>query len=156
MYSMFVGNPYEIMNTGEAICTTTNGETRKNGYAVMGKGNAQLVRDTFKLDKLLGEYLLKYGNRAFYLGAHSYKGKDIIIASFPTKQFWKDKSNLDLIEKSVEQIKKIADKYNLKKIYIPVPGCSNGQLKWSQVKERLCTLDERFIIYSLDRNDFSK
>jgi hypothetical protein len=155
MYKIFIGNPYHIFEENDVICTTTNGEVRKNGYAVMGKGNAQFVRDTFKVDKLLGSYLNKFGNRVFLLGAYQYNKKSLILATFPTKNTWRDKSDVNLIKTSSIQIKEVADKFNLRKIYIPIPGCSNGQLKWSEVKQHLNILDERFIIYSLDAKDFN-
>lgn len=162
MYQIFVGNPYDICEENDTICATTNGETRKNsGNAVMGRGSAKVFRDEFKVDKLLGEYLIKYGNRAFFLGNHSYTNKhgttkQIFLATFPTKHSWRDMSDIGLIEASAIQIKKIADKFNLKRIYIPIPGCANGQLKWSDVKDKLSILDERFIIYSLKKSDFYK
>ncbi len=154
MYNTFIGNPYHSFNDYDVICTTTNGETRKNGYAVMGRGNAQFARDTFKVDKLLGKYLKQYGNRVFLLGKHQYQGKQLILATFPTKHSWRDKSDIELIRTSAIQIKEVADKYKLRRIYIPIPGCGNGQLKWSEVKEVLNILDERFVIYSLNGKDF--
>ena len=155
MYQIYVGNPYETFKEGDVICTTTNGETKKDGKAVMGRGNAQFVRDTFKgVDTLLGQLLKKYGNRVVPLGKHTLHGKSFTLLTFPTKNAWRDKSDLALIEKSAREIKQLADHYGFKTIYIPIPGCANGQLKWSQVKGVLGELDERFIIYSLNEKDF--
>lgn len=156
MYSIFVGNPYDECENGDTICVTTNGEVRKNGNAVMGRGSAEFARDTFKVDKLLGEYLTKYRNRAFYLGTYPYRGKQISLATFPTKYTWRDKSDIQLIKESALQMMKIADKFELRKVYIPIPGCGKGQLKWSEVKNVLSVLDSRFIVYSLNQNDFSR
>ena len=162
MYKIFIGNPYDagVLNENDVLVATTNGVTRKNGYAVMGKGSAEPFKTIFSVDKLLGEYLRKYGNRAFFLGKYSYtdsKGttKHIKLATFPTKHHWRDKSDLELIEASAIQIKAMADKFNFQKVYIPIPGCSNGQLSWKQVKEKLNILDERFIIYSFNASDFN-
>jgi hypothetical protein len=159
MHRLLVGNPYDIVEDGDTICATTNGERKKDGLAIMGRGNAKFMRDTFHIDALLGEYLSKYGNRAFLLGSgrfpYYYGGKQIFLATFPTKHRWRDKSDLLLIEQSAYQINEIADKFNLERVYIPIPGCGNGGLVWSQVKDRLTVLDERFIIYSLNAKDFS-
>jgi hypothetical protein len=154
MYQTWVGNPYDVFNEGDVICVTTNGEIKKDGYAVMGRGSAQFARDTFHVDQLLGQYISKYGNRVFSLGKHQYNEKSFVMLTFPTKNGFRGKSDINLIETSAKQIKAVADKYHLKKIYIPIPGCSNGHLKWKQVKERLRILDERFIIYSLEESSF--
>lgn len=183
MYTTIVGNPYEFFNEGDTICTTTNGILKNDGHAVMGAGNAAFVRDVFGVDKRLGEFLKRFGNRAFYLGEHIFPsrpiieqlqknarnkefyvpdkfsdsyGKQLKLATFPTKHHWRNDSDLNLIQTSAEQIVAIANKFHLNKVYIPLPGGSHGNLKWSQVKDRLSCLDERFVIYSLNAEDFSK
>ncbi|QST02294.1 ADP-ribose-binding protein (plasmid) [Pontibacillus sp. ALD_SL1] len=156
MYNLYVGNPYETCRDGDTICVTTNGQIRKDGKAVMGRGSAKFARDTFGADGILAEYLKQYGNRAFILGNYPYKGKTITLVSFPTKHHWRDKSDIHLIEKSAEQLVEMADKFHLKRVYIPIPGCSNGELCWSDVKRVLKGLDERFIVYSLKEEDFNK
>ena len=155
MYQIYVGNPYFTFDEGDVICTTTNGEVRKDGKAVMGRGNAKFVRDTFKgVDELLAQMLQKYGNRVAPLGKHTFNGKSFTLLTFPTKNTWRDKSSIELIAKSAHEMKQMADHYGFQKIYIPIPGCANGQLTWSQVKEVLTCLDERFVIYSLEAKDF--
>lgn len=180
MHKLFVGNPYEIFEIGDVICTTTNGIAKKNGDAVMGRGNAEFVRDVFHVEGLLGKYLKQYGNRAFFLGEYTFPsesefqklykkknnvmyhperfensfGKTLKLASFPTKHHWRDPSDLNLIETSANQMMNIANKFNLKRIYVPIPGGSNGKLKWEDIQPRLTGLDERFIVYSLDEEDF--
>lgn len=155
MYQIYVGNPYRTFNEGDVICTTTNGEVKKDGKAVMGRGNAKFVRDTFPgVDTLLAQMLQKHGNRVVPLGKHTLKGKTFTLLTFPTKHTWSDKSDIALIEKSAKEIKQLADHYKFQKVYIPIPGCANGQLKWSQVQNALSILDERFVIYSLSAKDF--
>jgi hypothetical protein len=163
MYTIKAGNPYEWFREGDVICTTTNGIVRKNGCAVMGRGNARFVRDVFGVDRKLGSYLHQYGNRAFYLGEYVFpklegfepsEGKKVKIATFPTKHHWRDKSDPDLIEESSKQLVSLADKFGFSKVYVPIPGGSNGKLKWKEIEPRLCSLDERFVIYSLEEGDF--
>jgi hypothetical protein len=156
LYQIYIGNPFDILNDGDVICVTTNGVTKKDGKAVMGAGIAKFFRDTFKVDSILGEYLKLYGNRSFKLGRHEYKGKNIELATFPTKHSWRDNSDINLISKSSIQIKEMADKNEWKRIYIPIPGCSNGGLKWSNVKNSLENLDERFVVFSINKDDFDK
>lgn len=157
MYQIYVGNPYFTFKEGDVICTTTNGEIKKDGKAVMGRGNAKFVRDTFSgVDTLLGQMLEKYGNRVVPLGKYSFGEKTFTLLTFPTKNKWRDKSDLALIQQSAKEIKQLADHYGFQRIYIPIPGCSNGQLAWHDVKQVLTDLDERFIIYSLDEKDFDE
>lgn len=159
MYNIFIGNPYTILKENDTIVTTTNGIVNKNDCAVMGKGNALIVKNkfkNFKVDELLGTYLKKYGNRAFYLGKFEYEDKNISIATFPTKQSYRDNSDIELIKLSAKQIVIIANKFNLEKIYLPIPGCTNGNLKWSDVKNNLTILDSRFYIYDENQKQFEK
>lgn len=158
-YSTEIINPFKsIKGDGtEAICVTTNGIVMQNGKAVMGAGIAKFVRDTFPgVDSKLGDFLSKYGNRAFNLGTQEYEGKKFRLISFPTKNDWKDKSDISLIEKSANELVSIAYKFNLSKIYLPAPGCSHGQLEWQDVKKKLSSLDERFVVTSLDSKTFKR
>lgn len=157
MFQTWVGNPYNIAEDYDVICITTNGETRANGRAVMGRGNAKFARDNFEnIDAKLGNYLKCYGNRCFNLGVYRYKNKEFTIASFPTKRYWRYKSDPNLIEKSAIQIVEMANKFDWKRTYVPITGCGNGGLKWSQVKGLLQVLDDRFVIYSLDEKLFAE
>lgn len=130
----------EIQNTGslfylsqnehEAVVVTTNGVIRKNGDAVLGKGQAleakKLVPD---LEHQLGEYLRRYGNRAFYMGVHRVGDRLTSLVTFPTKHHYRDNSDLDLIMRSAVQLKEIAAKFQLSKIYLPPVGC--GLASWT-------------------------
>ena len=155
MYKIEVCNPYFTFNDGDVICVTTNGEIKKDGRAVMGAGNAKFARDNFpNVDLILAEFLTKYGNHVFILGKYQFNGKNVVLVSFPTKNSWRDKSDLNLIEQSSRELLGLANHFKLEKIYLPAPGCSNGQLKWSDVKNKLSNLDDRFIVYSLDKETF--
>lgn len=151
-----VANPYEICSDRDVICVTTNAEIKRNGEAVMGRGCAEFVRDNFKgVPVKLAKYLKAHGNRVFNLGTQVYQGRTFVLVSFPTKHGWRSPSNKDLIRKSAQELLDLCNKFNVTgKVYIPAPGCSNGQLKWSEVKPLLSMLDERFVVYSLDASAF--
>lgn len=156
MFQILNGNAFFHCHEGDVICTTTNGQCKKDGNAVMGAGNAKFVKETFPgVDRKLGDLLKTHGNRAFRLGNYQYKGKGIVLATFPTKNKWEDDSDLDLIETSASQLLEMANKFGWKKIYVPIPGCGNGNLKWSMVKPKLAKLDERFIVFSKNGNQFN-
>lgn len=154
MFRTWIGNPYDVVKERDAICVTTNGMVKRDGLAVMGRGSAEFARDTFGVDRLLGEYLNKYGSRVFNLGLHEYKGITIRLISFPTKHHWRNKSDLKLIRTSSEQLVALANKLQLQKLYVPIPGCGKGQLRWDDVKKQLNGLDERFVVYSLTAKEF--
>lgn len=66
---------YLSQNEHEAVVVTTNGVIRKNGDAVLGKGQALEAKKFVPgLEHQLGEYLRRYGNRAFYMGVHRVGG----------------------------------------------------------------------------------
>jgi hypothetical protein len=156
-FSTLVGNPYKTCEERDVICVTTNGEVKKDGLAVMGQGTAKFARDTFQdIDVKLGKLLVEHGNRVFNLGTQIFQGKPIRVVAFPTKHKWRENSDLALIKKSVRELVQLCDKFNLTKIYLPVPGGQNGKLKWSDVKPALTDLDERFVVYSMDEKTFTK
>lgn len=83
------------------------------------------------------------------------------ICSFPTKHQWFEDSDIKLIEKSCIQLRDALDvfkNYNItelgigpfeeiKRVFLPPPGCGNGNLKWNDVSPVLQKhLDERFIL----------
>lgn len=118
---------------------TTNGNIKNNGTAVMGKGIALQASERFPtLSLMYAEHLRNYGISCAYY--HSYK-----LILFPTKYNWKEKSILNLIRKSMEELAKICRNNNIKRVVIPRVGCGNGLLEWNVVK--------RSIQYILDSDD---
>lgn len=150
----------EIQNTGslfylpqnehEAAAITTNGVIRKNGDAVLGKGQALEAKQLFPgLERQLGEYLRRYGNRAFYMGAHQLGDHLTSLVTFPTKHHYRDNSDQDLIMESTLQVRRIADKFQLSKVYFPPVGCGLGKLNYEKqvrpILEAILTGD-RFVV----------
>lgn len=133
----------------EAICITTNGICKKDGSAVMGKGIAKTADDYFHISGKLGEYLTKYGNRAFDMGFYSAFGQDEHhVLTFPTKMDWRNDSNINLIVTSAEQIIRICDARGINKCYLPPVGCANGHLNYEALVQPVLSniLDDRFIV----------
>jgi len=135
----------------EAVCITTNGIVKKNGCAVMGAGIAKQANMSFNgLARDLGGLLLQYGNRVYDMGFRkdNVTGDWIRIITFPTKYHWREKSDLELIKASAEQLIDICEGRGITTCYLPRPGCANGGLDWeSQVKPLLETiLDDCFVI----------
>ena len=76
--------------------------------------------------------------------------------TFAVQNDWRDKSDINLIENSAEQLKQHFDKYcsthkNKPIVMLPRPGCSNGQLDWKDVKKVIEPIltDDRFILITI-------
>lgn len=128
---------------------TTNGQTRKDGACVMGRGCARQARDMIPgIDYKLGELLRKYGNRVFRLGALPDGSH---LGSFPVKNHWKNYADLELIERSAHQLVEIVQSFGYKRVVLPCPGVGNGGLSYERyVKPVLEPVlsDDRFYIVS--------
>ena len=137
------------------LCITTNGIIDKRGSAVMGKGIALQAKQRFSgIEKILAKKIQEKGNIVSSLFYDIADQKWII--SFPTKNDWRDKSDINLIENSAEQLKQHFDKYcsthkNKPIVMLPRPGCSNGQLDWKDVKKVIEPIltDDRFILITI-------
>lgn len=156
-YSLF----YLPQSASETALFTTNGVVKQNGLAVCGAGIAKEANALFHIDKLLGEYLQKYGNRPFYLGKYTRTSADgekyeMSLATFPTKNHWKEKSDITLITKSAIHLMEMADKFGWTKIYMPPVGCGLGQLNYNCTVKPVLNgiLDDRFItVFRKTAND---
>ena len=134
----------------DAICVTTNGMLKNNGDAVMGAGIALGFAKIFpELSKMLGKKLKEQGNNVYYFLTKDTDGVICNIITFPTKNDWRDKSDMGLIRRSTEQLVAIAntEAFGLKSILLPRPGVSNGGLLWDDVRALIAPiLDDRFTV----------
>lgn len=118
------------------LLITTNGVIKNNGELVMGAGLAKQACLKFKeleLPKILGELVSKFGNKPYLIDTYN---SFIKLISFPTKNNWKDKSKLSLIENSMKELANIINKNGFKDYVIlsGKMGCMNGGLSWEIVK----------------------
>lgn len=133
----------------DAICVTTNGITKRDGRAVMGKGIAlEAVKRFPGIDITLGSFLIDFGNRVHHIYSCLKSERSENIVSFPTKHHWRDKSDIDLILISCRQLIELTNREKWSKVALPRVGCGNGGLTWTLVKTMISDLlDDRFIIY---------
>lgn len=113
----------------------TNGQVKRNGEAVMGKGVALEFAETFSHFPLaLGRAIKKNGANRLYIFP------DYQVITFPTKHHWKDKSDLELMHVSFTELDVFLTyfskhfSFDMGKVYIPRVGCRNGGLDWTKVK----------------------
>jgi len=125
----------------DPVCITTNGMIRKDGTLVMGAGIALQAKQRFpEVPRKLADAVKIYGNRTMYLTQER-------MFSFPTKHDWRDKSDINLIAESCTQLVGLTNKCKFSRVYLPVPGCANGQLDWNEVNPVISDiLDDRFIV----------
>lgn len=163
-----IGNIFDLMLTPEvdSICITTNGIIGNDGRAIMGAGVAgEAARRWSTVRARLGKALKTFGNLPYVIGMINLEGdfqdtdasliKDkkyrCLVWSFPTKNDFRFKSDIELIKKSAKLMAEHADTFELKQVALPRPGCSNGKLDWKTVKTEIENiLDDRFVIVSFD------
>jgi hypothetical protein len=137
-------------NAVDAICITTNLTRKNNGDAVMGAGIALAAAKAWpNLPAVYGDHLRSNPTgRADTLLPWQPDDKTSTIVMFPTKDHWKDKSILSLIDNSFKQLVQMADIYKWTNVCLPRPGCSLGGLNWEREVHPLATfhLDERFTV----------
>ena len=108
-----------------------------NCVGVMGKGIALQFKQAFPGNFKAYEQACKQGK--VKLGTmHVYEtglpSNPKYIINFPTKQHWKDKSDLQDVKDGLENLISVVQELNIKLIAIPPLGCGLGGLKWSDVQ----------------------
>lgn len=136
-------NAEDILSDSEDkyFCVTTNGIIKKDGNAVMGAGIAKIINSYYpETSIVLGKYLSNKISSDFKFIHFLGKYNNNRILSFQTKYHWKDDSDIDLIKMSCKELLMAYEKKYLNhnyNIYLPMPGCSNGNLEISFVKNNI-------------------
>lgn len=144
-----VGDIWNQYDKGRWIVITTNGDVKKDGACVMGRGVARQA--SLKIPSLpyrLGEMIKESGNQV-------YIWSDLKIITFPVKYHWREQADFWLIEQSLKQLVGWADLPPRKhgKFYIVRAGTGNGGLSWDDVKPLFEKyLDDRFIVVSKEND----
>jgi hypothetical protein len=132
------GDIWEVK--GHFRCITTNGVTKRNGDAVMGRGIAKQASDRNPgLSRQIGSSLRIWGNHCRII-------QPTWFVTFPTKHHWREKADLTLIERSARELEVIATEYSDYIFLLPRPGCGAGQLKWVDVKSVIDFLPDNITI----------
>jgi hypothetical protein len=121
----------------DVICITTNAMVKKNGDAVMGVGVAKQAFLVWPgIATKLGRELNSSGNHFRIISYERMKGKLRFVAALPVKNDWRDKADLKLIERSLEELHDwwISSQTQWMRVALPRPGCGAGGLMWATVK----------------------
>lgn len=160
-FKLEYGNIFDYIGKADCICVTTNGTIKSNGELVMGAGVAKQFADKYKnqgIAKILANKLYKGSplkkmhvvnpmDNICYKAIDAISNNGTYVLSFPTKNHFMDKGDLELIKRSAERAVYFANMYNLNSIIIPSPGTGCGQLNEDDVYQALDKiLDERFTI----------
>ena len=118
---------WDLHRANETICITTNGEVKKNGRAVMGRGCARECAERLPETPLvLGNAIRQQGNRVYF-----YARRNLFF--FPVKHAWWERADIDLIRTSIQQLSEEINYRDCGCVFLPMPGCGNGGLTWTQV-----------------------
>lgn len=134
----------------DARCITTNGATRQDGQAIMGRGVAAQAKAKWPMvAAVLGWQLRADGNHVHVVMAGA--GDTAVLVAFPVKHRWQDPADLDLIKRSCGELMDLADRLDLRAIALVRPGCGNGRLAWAEVEPAIAPLlDGRVTIVHAD------
>jgi len=123
------------------VCITTNSVIKKDGGLVMGAGIALQAKKRFpELPGKLADIVREHGNVPVYMPVEN-------LFSFPTKNNWRDPSDIDLIRRSCLDLVTITNQMGFKQVFLPKPGCGKGQLDWNDVSAVINPiLDDRFVL----------
>lgn len=127
-----------VFKTGDIFSSTTKCTVNTiNCVGAMGKGIALLHRERYP--EQYKEYREKCFSKQIHTGnVYFWKGTDYgydrDVLWFPTKFHWKNPSTLEYIESGLKAFVNSYEKMGITSIAFPKLGCSNGGLKWEDVK----------------------
>ncbi len=134
-----------IRNGYDAICFTSNRSLDTHCNLIMGAGIAKQFKDKFP------HLPAEFGARALTDG--SFNGlmvsdsvSDFYIVAFPTKNHWKENSDLTLIKNSFNILTMLLCTMGWKKVLMTRPGCGLGKLDWEKDVKPLVPTDKRIHI----------
>jgi O-acetyl-ADP-ribose deacetylase (regulator of RNase III) len=121
-----------------------------NCEGFMGKGIAYQFKQKFPENEKYYKEICKKGEME--IGKILlFKEKDKLIANFPTKDKWREKSEYTFIEKGLDDLHEKILSNNIDSVALPPLGCGNGGLLWNEVKliiqEKLNNLNSEIIVY---------
>lgn len=125
-----------------------------NTVGVMGKGIALQFREKYPLNyelyrKACQKKEVQIGR--MFVTKTERIGHPKYIINFPTKTHWKGNSQLDYIEKGLDDLVRVIKERNIQSVAVPPLGCGYGGLDWNVVKslllEKLSDLEADVYLY---------
>ena len=109
-----------------------------NCVGVMGKGIALEFKKRFPA--MFADYSSRCKSKTLHIGTpYVYKSTSTPwILNFPTKNHWRQKSDLADIQTGLDHLASHANLWGLESIAMPALGCGLGGLEWSVVRAEIC------------------
>lgn len=111
-----------------------------NTVGVMGKGIALMFKARFPANMAAYAHACKAGNvqtgKMFITETNELMGPKWIV-NFPTKQHWRDRSQMQWITQGLDDLHRFIQEHNVRSIAIPPLGAGNGGLSWSDVRPQI-------------------
>lgn len=109
-----------------------------NTVGVMGKGIALQFRRAFDDNYKAYAQAAKKGQvkigQMFVYDYGALAEPPRYIVNFPTKEHWRGPSSLEFIAAGLQDLVRVIQEYQIRSIAVPALGCSNGGLKWEDVR----------------------
>ncbi|WP_027216582.1 macro domain-containing protein [Butyrivibrio fibrisolvens] len=125
MIMFTTGNIFE--SEADCLVNTVNCE----GY--MGKGIAYQFKLRYPENNK--DYIRACKNGELQIGSlHSYTEDGKLIVNFPTKDKWREKSQMSYVQIGLDLLVLLIQEKGVKSVALPPLGCGNGGLVWDEVK----------------------
>lgn len=139
------------VSSNNVLLFTANSDLKTNGELVMGKGNAQVVRDMFPgIAAMFGKVLQSQANIATQGGVYGLRMvqyNHLAIGAFQTKISWQKPALMDVISYSAHCLDEVAKMRPDLTFHLPFPGTGNGGLSIQQVLPVLQALPNNVYVY---------
>ena len=149
-----VADMWSLHDAGKIVCvltcgSVTGGNVRNNISSprklVMGRGTALDAASRYPdLPTMLASSIQ-------YVGGNSVPSvvwdPTTSLYFFPTKYLWHQPSSIELIKVSCGELMTAMSRNKHTEVYLPMPGCGNGKLRWESVKNAIKDLlDDRVVV----------
>lgn len=136
---------YKRSSSNNIYLFTANSVINGGGRLVMGAGCAKSARDTYTdIDRMFAQRIV-YNKSKFNLVFVEWCGT--WVGAFQTKIDWRSKSPIEIIIRSIESLKIMAESRYQYNFHLPFPGVCNGGLTRCQILPFLTTLPDNVLVY---------
>jgi hypothetical protein len=150
------GDLWDAYGVADLVLFAANSQLDKNDCLVMGAGSALEAKQRFPhLPAEIGEWLIEEGEdgREFYLWVPGeqprQRPRGTVVGAIQTKRFWRDPSDLALIDMSICYLWRFLDDRPEWRVAMPLLGCGpkTGQLRRENVLPLLACLPDSVHVY---------
>ena len=137
-------NYHSDVPSGTDVCLlfTSNKIVTANGL-VMGAGNALACKKAFPdMPKRMGNKMQTTDRNVILLPYET-----VVVGCFPTKNHWKDPSDLELVKQSIKELNEYAVGLPFMTFCLPAPAIGRGGLPWEVIEPLVRVLPDNVIVF---------